>query len=131
MHWLTNGKTGLGGSHAEQGFFCKHTDRNEEIKQCLKRYVDYRPTPFLCSGDWLTLYPFLRFKSSGRGRVNYERWWVRVPTASAPDGPDGPTKKPGGDNDEAMALDVSFPEGGHRQDRPAYLVLHGLNGGST
>lgn len=131
LHWLTDGHSGLGGSDARDGIFCKNTARNTRISERLRRFVKYRPTPYLCSGDLLTLIPFLFFKGSVGGRVNYRRWWVRVPSAKAPDGLNGPSKKPGADDDEAVALDVSFPPDGHRADRPAFLVLHGLNGGST
>jgi predicted alpha/beta-fold hydrolase len=33
-------------------------------------------------------------------------------------------------DDEVVALDIAFPDTGHSTDRPVYLVLHGLNGGS-
>lgn len=35
------------------------------------------------------------------------------------------------DDHEFVALDISFPETGHNSSCPLYLVLHGLNGGST
>lgn len=54
-----------------------------------------------------------------------------MPAAKMPDGPDGPSKQPGAEDDEAVALDMAFPADGHRADRPTFLVLHGLNGGST
>jgi predicted alpha/beta-fold hydrolase len=34
------------------------------------------------------------------------------------------------DEKEYVALDISFPPGGHDKEKPVYLVLHGLNGGS-
>ena len=49
-----------------------------------------------------------------------------------PDGENGPDKKPTGkDDDEAVALDVVFPKQGYQPDKPTFLILHGLNGGST
>jgi hypothetical protein len=35
------------------------------------------------------------------------------------------------DDEEFVALDISFPDEGHNWDKPLYLVLHGLNGGSS
>jgi len=130
MHWITDGRSGLAGG-AKDGIACKDTKRNNRIAERLRRFVNYKPTPFLWSGDLLTLAPFVIFKGSVGGRVNYQRWWVRVPAAKAPDGPAGPSKKLGAQDDEAVGLDVSFPADGHRADRPTFLVLHGLNGGST
>lgn len=131
LHWLTDGRLGgLGGAGATSGVFCKASSRNNRLAERLRRFVDYKPTPYLWSGDLLTLGPFVLYKGSAGGRVNYRRWWVRVANAPAPDGDDGPGRQAGGDDDEAVALDVSFPEGGHRPAKPVFLCLHGLNGGS-
>lgn len=35
------------------------------------------------------------------------------------------------EDEEFVALDVAFPDDGHSWEKPLYLVLHGLNGGST
>jgi predicted alpha/beta-fold hydrolase len=35
------------------------------------------------------------------------------------------------DDDEYVALDISFPPTGHNKQNPVYLILHGLNGGSN
>eukprot|EP00536_Pseudo-nitzschia_multiseries_P016446 jgi/Psemu1/263658/estExt_Genewise1Plus.C_11180002 len=83
--------------------------------------------------------PFLLFKGSEGGRVPYRRYWVKVPVAPAPDGDDGPSKRPSCESDddhnnndnEAVALDVVFPKDGYRSDKPTFVILHGLNGGST
>lgn len=130
LHWLSGGRLGLLGRGAKEGIFCKDTPRNKRVSVAIRSFLRYRPTPYLYSGDLLTLWPFLFFKGSAGGRVPYLRRWIRVPAAPAPDG-DGPSKRQGNDDDEAVALDLSFPAGGHRIDRPAFLILHGLNGGST
>lgn len=148
VHFATNGRfgglgrggncktTGLPNNIAKEGFFGNFKNSlNERVRNRLKRFVRYVPTPYLFSGDLLTMGPFLMFKGSVGGRVNYHRYWVRVPAAPAPDGDSGPTKKappPGTDEAvEAVALDIVFPKEGHRNDKPTFLVLHGLNGGST
>mmetsp|Transcript_44160 Transcript_44160/g.86638 ORF Transcript_44160/g.86638 Transcript_44160/m.86638 type:complete len:519 (-) Transcript_44160:235-1791(-) len=137
LHYVTDGGAGgLGcgdGEHAGAGFFCGRSARVRAVRERLMtRLSPYRPTPYLYSGDLLTLAPFLFFKGSVGGRVAYRRRWVRVPSAPAPDGKDGPSRRPSGaDSDEAVALDVAFPPGGHDAGRPTFLVLHGLNGGST
>lgn len=143
VHFWTDGRFGgLGRGNRdaapEGGFFCNTSNKvNQRIKSRLERFVEYVPTPYLCSGDLLTMGPFLMFKGSKGGRVNYQRYWVRVPAAPAPDGDHGPSKKvePGDadddDDTEAVALDIAFPEKGHDPNKPTFLVLHGLNGGST
>jgi len=61
----------------------------------------------------------LPFLWNGDGpAVDYERRWI---ASADPDDGDAP---------EALALDFAFPQGGHRPDRPLYLVLHGISGGS-
>lgn len=138
LHYATDGRLGgLGGGGrrgkvAKDGFFCKDSPRNNRIRNALVKFVGYRPTPYFCSGDLLTLMPFLLFKGSKGGKVPYRRYWVKVPVAPAPDGDGGPAKRPEGeDTDEAVALDIAFPPGGYRSDKPTFLILHGLNGGST
>jgi predicted alpha/beta-fold hydrolase len=34
------------------------------------------------------------------------------------------------EDEEVLALDISFPTTGHNPSLPLYLVMHGLNGGS-
>ena len=140
-----NGKTS---SSAKEGFFCNEKNNtNIRIRNKLQQYIDnYSPTPYFYSGDLLTLAPFLLFKGSIGGKVPYERYWVKVPTAPGPDGDNGPSKKckvssststtKDNDNDndneeEAVALDIVFPKDGYQSDKPTFLVSHGLNGGST
>lgn len=82
----------------------------------------------------MTMLPFLLFKGSKGGRVNYTRYWVKVPIAPAPDGDNGPSKKAPADDDantEAVALDIIFPKAGYQADKPTFMILHGLSGGST
>jgi predicted alpha/beta-fold hydrolase len=156
VHFVTHGRygglgcggrcktTGLPNSTAREGFFCNaRNDTNTRIKNRLGRFVHYVPTPYLFSGDLLTMWPFLVFKGSRGGRVAYKRYWVKVPAAPAPDGEHGPSKKAkapsssskDNSNDdvdvEAVALDIVFPKEGHQADKPTFLILHGLNGGST
>lgn len=132
LHWLTAGRTGMGGEDANAKIHCRPTERNNRIVERLAHFAGYRPPPFLVSGDWLTLAPYVVNKGSVGGRVRYQRWWVRVNQAPAPDGEDGPMRRPTGkDDDEFCALDISFPPGGFRKDKPVFLILHGLNGGST
>ena len=168
VHYATDGRygglgcggkckiTGLPNTTAREGFFCNTTttttttttngnnrNRNQRIRDKLSRFVNYVPTPYLFSGDLLTLAPFLMFKGSKGGRVPYKRYWVKVPAAPAPDGDDGPSKKIASSSDsnnddnnndnknEAVALDIVFPKEGHQPDKPTFLILHGLNGGST
>jgi len=137
MHFLSGGAlsvlgTGNGTSHPQPGFLCRDSPRNQQIKKQLGHFVNYQPTPYLWGGYWLTIMPFLLFKGSKGGKVAYQRFWVQVPTAPAPDGNDGPSKSPANkDTDEAVALDIVFPKEGYQSDKPTFLVLHGLNGGST
>jgi len=153
VHFATNGRfgglgcggrcktTGLPNSTAREGFFCNaKNDTSTRIKNRLGRFVLYIPTPYLISGDLLTMWPFLMFKGSKGGRVAYQRYWVKVPAAPAPDGEDGPSKKAPKDNSsssnidvdvEAVALDLVFPKEGYQPEKPTFLILHGLNGGST
>lgn len=146
VHFVTDGRfgglgcggkcktTGLPNGIAREGFFGNFSnERNQSIKNRLEGFVNYRPTPYLFSGDLLTLWPFLMFKGSKGGRVPYKRYWIKVPAAPAPDGESGPSKTPPKDDKdaEAVALDIVFPKDGHDADKAVFLVLHGLSGGST
>jgi len=146
LHFVTDGRfgglgcggkcktTGLTNFTAREGLFGNFANEsNEKIKKRLEKFVNYKPTPYLFSGDLLTLTPFLLFKGSKGGRVSYTRYWIKVPAAPAPDGEAGPTKNaPDSDEDaEAVALDIVFPKDGHNAGKPTFLILHGLSGGST
>jgi hypothetical protein len=67
-------------------------------------------TPWLPSGDSRTGIPFLL-------NHNPSPKWHRVflPTL---------------EDEENVALDITFPVNGFQKDQPVYLILHGLNGGS-
>lgn len=132
VHRLTGGRFGL--HHRSGGrdvIYRKNNPQNERLANQLSKFLPYRPTPYLWSGDLLTLLPFVQFKGSKGKRVHYQRWWLRVPSAPAPDGCDGPFQRPGQTDDEAVALDISFPDAGHDPSKTTLLILHGLNGGST
>eukprot|EP00929_Paragymnodinium_shiwhaense_P060560 TRINITY_DN30232_c0_g1_i1.p1 TRINITY_DN30232_c0_g1~~TRINITY_DN30232_c0_g1_i1.p1 ORF type:complete len:539 (+),score=142.52 TRINITY_DN30232_c0_g1_i1:79-1695(+) len=134
LHRITGGSYGsVGGSSAKQGFFCKDTEQNKRLMERLRPLLDaYTPVPYFWTGDLLTGMPFMLFKGSVGGRVQYVRRWIRVASAPAPDGPDGPKRVASGkDDDEACALDIKFPDSGYNPDKPVFLILHGLNGGST
>jgi len=73
-----------------------------------------RDTPWLVTGDTRTGVPFIVNHLPEQKLV---RRWL-------------PTNIPG--EKEAVILDFAFPSDGvHRGDRPIYLILHGLNGGSN
>lgn len=79
-----------------------------------RTYSTDKATPWMVTGDARTGLPFIL------NTVDYRPNWVRMwlPTKTSPD-PD------------VIALDISFPRTGHDAGKPVYLVLHGLNGGSS
>ena len=137
LHFVSDGLLGGlgrgdGAKTVSPGFFCGKDPANQKIKDRMEKFLNYHPTPFFFSGDILTLMPFLLFKGSKGGKVPYQRFWVRAPSAPAPDGDEGPAKAvTGTEEDEAVALDIVFPKEGYQKDKPTFLILHGLNGGST
>ena len=69
-------------------------------------------TPYLPTGDAKTGIPFLINSSP---EVTYRRVWANNP-----------------EDGEHVALDIAFPDDRyHNIDKPVYLLLHGLNGGSS
>ena len=69
-------------------------------------------TPYLPTGDAKTGIPFLINSSP---HVTYRRVWANNP-----------------EDGEHVALDIAFPDDRyHNIDKPVYLLLHGLNGGSS
>ena len=69
-------------------------------------------TKYLLTGDSRTGIPFLVNKVESV--PDYVRRWVAIP-----------------EDNEAVALDIAFPlDGIYNPNKPVYLVLHGLNGGS-
>mmetsp|Transcript_6557 Transcript_6557/g.9553 ORF Transcript_6557/g.9553 Transcript_6557/m.9553 type:complete len:647 (-) Transcript_6557:319-2259(-) len=72
-------------------------------------------TPWLVTGDSRTGIPFLI--NSVESQI-YTRVWLSSELV--------------GKEEESVAMDIAFPPDGiHRTDKPLYLVLHGLNGGSS
>ena len=71
-------------------------------------------TSWMVTGDVTTGLPFFL------NTVDYDPNWIRVwlPTTTSVD-------------KEVLALDIAFPSTGHDFEKPVYLVLHGLNGGSA
>lgn len=109
------------------------TPRNAFLAARLRRVLDAMPppTPWLVGGDLCTLAPFLLFGADPKG-IRYERRWLRVAASPAPDGADGFRRRSaGGGDDEAVAMDVRFPERPSTGETPVFLLLHGLNGGSS
>lgn len=69
-------------------------------------------TQWLITGDSRTGIPFLINPAPS---PQYVRRWVKVP-----------------EDNEAVAIDVAFPpDGSHSKSSPVFIVLHGLNGGSS
>uniref|UniRef100_A0A7S2MD80 AB hydrolase-1 domain-containing protein n=1 Tax=Helicotheca tamesis TaxID=374047 RepID=A0A7S2MD80_9STRA len=78
-----------------------------------RTYDDGRGTKWLLTGDARTGVPFF---INHVPQQKFVRRWV-------------PTEELG--ETEAIILDIAFPPDGiHRRDKPIYMVLHGLNGGS-
>lgn len=67
------------------------------------------------TGDSRTGLPFLLNKVE---EPTYIRVWLRVDQKAV-------------DDFEAVALDIAFPLTGYDASQPVFLVLHGLNGGSS
>ena len=74
-----------------------------------RSYGDDKATWWQPTGDARTGLPFVLNRSP---EIVYHRLWLQVA--------DG----------EAVALDISFPDGDHSFEAPLYMILHGLNGGS-
>jgi len=73
---------------------------------------DVRATPWLPTGDSKTGIPFLLNSAPD---VTYRRVWAHNE-----------------EDDEHVALDIAFPSDRyHNTDKPLYMILHGLNGGSS
>ena len=83
------------------------------------RVYDYQhgATPWMVTGDSRTGLPYL---FNDVPTPKYHRVWL--PTTSEED-----------DDNEYLALDISFPTNGNGHDptKPLYLIFHGLNGGSN
>lgn len=68
----------------------------------------YNPCPWMWTGDARTGLPFFL---NPELPVKFHRVWLPV-------------------DNEILGLDIAFPMTGYDPDKPLYLVLHGLNGGS-
>jgi hypothetical protein len=68
-------------------------------------------TPWQLTGDARTGLPYVM--NSVDRRPDFHRVWLAT------------------EDNEYVALDIAFPERGHDWQKPLYLVLHGLNGGSN
>jgi predicted alpha/beta-fold hydrolase len=87
---------------------------------------EFKPTPWLFSGDLRTLLPFLLFKPPD---ANYIRRWVRVPLAAGPR--DKLSNDDGISSYEAVALDYAAPIVTVESKSQTYLlIIAGLTGGS-
>lgn len=77
-----------------------------------RTYDDGRGTPWLITGDSRTGIPFVVISLPEQ---KYVRRWVPSPV-----------------DKEAVILDIAFPpDGEFRPRKPIYMILHGLNGGSS
>jgi len=91
----------------EEGLY--HDPRLSDYLKNWQFDPQYTGTPWMPTGDSRTGLPFLLCHVPTPD-------WKRV-FATMSDG-------------EVVALDISFPDAGHRKDEPVLFVLHGLNGGS-
>lgn len=74
---------------------------------------DTGATPWIMTGDGRTGLPY--FLNSIRDPPTWNRVWLRAEE----------------EQEDYLALDIAFPKTGHDPSKPIYLVLHGLNGGSS
>lgn len=80
----------------------------ESDRNYTREHTNVAPFP---TGDTLTAFPFIMNSIPAQ---DYRRLWVKSEV-----------------DDEAVAIDIAFPSDGiHRTDKPIYLILHGLSGGS-
>lgn len=105
----------------------QHSRENERLRDSVRKATAHlRPSRCLVTGDLRTLVPFLAFR---RRSATLDRWWLRVPRSPSSDGHDPTERAQGTLDDEACALDVSWPA--VRGSGATFLVLHVLNGGSN
>jgi len=93
---------------------------NEYVRRIVDRwplekrsYESNHPTPWMYTGDARTGLPYFLNTLGLTHPPDWHRVYLRVP-----------------DDNEVLALDISFPSHGHNFSQPVYLVLHGVNGGS-
>jgi len=91
------------------GFHCADTSRNAHLRKAYDAWMaGFRRTPYITSGEWCTVLPFLWTKNKAEN-LSYERVWVHHP----------------GDK-EHLASDWVFPPGGHDPNRPVIILFTGL-----
>jgi len=91
------------------GFHCLETERNARLRSIFKAWmVDFVPTPYVRSGEWCTILPFLWTPNKAKN-LRYERIWAQNP-----------------DDKEHLACDWVFPPGGYDASRPVVLIYTGL-----
>ena len=93
-----------------------HNVQKQQISDIVRGWVvpEYSQiaTRWQMTGDARTGLPYLMNGGPEEKKPRFHRVWL--PTI----------------DDEFVALDISFPKGGHDPSHPLYLILHGLNGGS-
>lgn len=103
-------------TNVQEGLY--YNSNNEFIQKVVDAWPEpdrtYSPangaTPWMPTGDSRTGFPFLLNKI--KESPTYQRLWLETV------------------DHEYVALDVALPVAGHSSEKPLYLVLHGLNGGS-
>ena len=107
---------------------CQSTRRNEYLRDRVETAAkQHKPAGFPYSnGDLRTLLPFLFYTIVANP---YERYWLRVPASPHPEN-SASLRAQGASDDEAIALDVLWPETLGSKS-VCYVALHGLNGGSS
>lgn len=109
----------FGGSTDDQAWNVPEGLYYDTTKESARRIVSnwpeefrtYKSTPWMPTGDSRTGLPFLL------NRVP-EPLWTRL-------------WLPVDNEEEVVALDIAFPVDGYDPSKPVYLLLHGLNGGSS
>ncbi|KAJ8599184.1 hypothetical protein CTAYLR_007518 [Chrysophaeum taylorii] len=95
------------------------------VEESLRSLGQLSPARWVGTGDLRTIVPYLLLSPR---RLEYDRWWLRVPCCPARR--DDPyARATGAADDEACALDVAWPAY-RNENGPTFVILHGLNGGS-
>jgi hypothetical protein len=119
---LPNGTVSFGGDpedspqFLQEGLYYDYSRAAGIVDQWPASFRTYTPesgaSTWMPSGDSRTGLPFLL-----NGHAPSPAWtrvWLPVQ-----------------DGEEVVALDIAFPETGHDASKPVYMILHGLNGGSS
>jgi hypothetical protein len=120
--WSQRWTFGDPSDHVELGPSLLYFDqRNSRVNQIISAWdpdnykYDDKRTPWMPTGDSRTGLPFLMNKAP---KPVYTRVWL-------------PVDQDAGEAAEVIALDIAFPLTGYDESKPLFLILHGLNGGST